>query len=50
MMLGVSTTAANAGLQLLNISPVPGNAWTDPYIIVQVRISEHQEAADVAAY
>ena len=48
-MLGVSTTAANAGLRLLNISPGPDNAWSDTYVIVFVNISEHQYVADVAA-
>lgn len=50
MMLGVSTSAANAGLQLLNISPGADNAWGDTYVVAQVRISEHQLVADVAAF
>jgi len=50
MMLGVSTSAANAGLQLLNLAPAQDNAWSDTYVIVQVRIAEHQLVADVAAF
>jgi hypothetical protein len=50
MMLGVSTSATNASLQLLNIAPYQDNAWGDTYVIVQVRISEHQLVADVAAF
>lgn len=49
-MLDVSSTAANAGLRLLNIAPGPDNAWGDTYVIAQVTISEHQDVADVAAY
>lgn len=49
MMLGVSTTAANAQLRLLGITPGPDNALGDTYVIAQVQISEHQYAADVAA-
>lgn len=49
-MLGISTAAANASLQVLNLSPGPNNAWGDSFVIVQVRISEHQEVADIAGY
>ena len=48
-MLGVSTTAANAGLRLLGISPGANNAWGDTYVIAFVQISEHQFVADIAA-
>jgi hypothetical protein len=48
--LGVSTVAANAGLQLLAPSLYPDNLITDTYPIVQVRISEHQLRADVAQF
>jgi len=48
--LDVASSAANAGLQLLGAAPGPDNALTDTYPIVQVRISEHQLAADVAAF
>lgn len=50
LMLDVSSSAANASLQLLNVAPYAGNAFDDTYVIVQVRISEHQEVADVAAF
>ena len=50
MMLGVSTSASNAGLQLINIAPGVDNAWGDTYVVAQVRISEHQFVADVAAF
>lgn len=49
-MLDVASSAANAGLQLLNITPGPNNAWSDTYVNVQVRISEDQIVADVAAF
>jgi hypothetical protein len=49
LMLDVASTAANASLRLMNVSPYPNNAWGDPYVIVQVQISEHQFVADVAA-
>lgn len=48
-MLGVSTSAANAGLRLLGISPGANNAWGDTYVIAFVQISEHQFVADIAA-
>lgn len=48
--LGVSTNAANAGLQLLGASLYPDNLIADTYPIVQVRISEHQLRADVAQF
>lgn len=47
--LDVASSAANAGLQILGPAPGPDNALTDTYPIVQVRISEHQLVADVAA-
>lgn len=49
LMLDVASTAANASLRLMNISPYPNNAWGDTYVIAQVQISEHQFVADVAA-
>ena len=48
--LGVSTNAANAGLQLLGPVPYVDNALTDTYPLVFVRISEHQHRADVAQF
>lgn len=49
-MLDAASSATNAGLQVLNVSPGPNNAWGDTYVIVQVRISEDQIVADVAAF
>ncbi len=48
--LDVASTAANAGLRLLNIVPGVDNAWGDTYVNAFVQISEHQDVADVAAY
>jgi hypothetical protein len=49
-MLDVASTAANAALRIIGLTPGPDNAWGDTYVIVQVQISEHQNVADVAAY
>lgn len=49
MMLDVSSSAANASMRLLGITPGPDNAYSDTYIVAQVQISEHQFVADVAA-
>jgi len=48
--LDVSTTASNASLRVIGLTPAPDNAWGDAYPIVQVQISEHQNVADVAGY
>lgn len=48
--LDVASSAANAGLRLIGITPGPDNAWGDSFVIAQVQISEHQNVADVAAY
>ena len=50
LMLDVASSAANASLQVMNIAPAIDNAWGDTYVIAQVRISEHQFVADVAAF
>ena len=50
IMLDLSGTTTNSGLQITNISPAPDNAWGDAYTILQVRISQHQFVADVAAF
>jgi hypothetical protein len=50
IMLDVASSATNASLQLLNIAPGADNAWGDTYVIAQVRISEHQLVADIAAF
>lgn len=49
-MLDVASTASNASLRLLGITPGADNNWGDAYVIAQVQISEHQNVADVAAY
>jgi hypothetical protein len=49
-MLDTATSAANASVRVVGITPGPDNAWGDTYVIVQVQISEHQNVADVAAY
>jgi hypothetical protein len=49
-MLDVASTAANASLRLIGITPGPDNNWGDTYVIAQVQISEHQFVADVAAF
>ena len=50
MMLDVASSAANASLRVIGISPGVDNTIGDTYAIVQVQISEHQNVADVAAY
>ena len=49
-MLDTATSAANASVRVLGITPGPDNAFGDDYVIVQVQISEHQTVADVAAF
>ena len=44
------TTAASAGLRILNASPGPDNAFGDTYVILQVQIAEHQFVADRVAF
>jgi hypothetical protein len=48
-MLDVASTAANASVRLLGITPGADNAYGDTYVIAQVQISEHQFVADRAA-
>lgn len=50
LMLDVASTAANAQLRLIGITPGPDNNFGDTYVIAQVQISEHQNVADRAAY
>ena len=50
MMLDVASSAANAQVRLIGITPGPDNNWGDTYVIAQVQISEHQNVANVAAY
>jgi hypothetical protein len=49
-MLDTGTSASNASVRVIGITPGPNNAWGDDYVIVQVQISEHQNVADKAAY
>ena len=50
LMLDTGSAAANASLQVMNIGRGIDNAWGDTYVVVQVRISEHQFVADVAQF
>lgn len=50
LMLDVASTAANASLRLIGITPGSDNNWGDTFVIAQVQISEHQNVADRAAY
>jgi hypothetical protein len=47
--LNVASSAANAGLRVIGLTPGPDNAWGDPFPVVQVQLSEHQFVATVAA-
>jgi hypothetical protein len=49
-VLDVSSSAANAQMRLIGITPGPDNAFGDTYVICQVEISEHQNVATIAAY
>lgn len=48
--LDVASSAANAGLRVLDVAKGVDNAWSDTYTNVVVEIAEHQDTADVAAY
>lgn len=50
MMLDVASSATNASFQVLGLTPGADNAWGDAFPIVNVRISEHQTVADIAAF
>jgi len=50
VMLDVASSAANAQMRIIGITPGPDNAWGDTYVNVQVEISEHQNVATIAAY
>lgn len=50
LMLDVASTAANASMQIVGLTPGPDNNWGDAFPIVNVRISEHQMVADIAAF
>lgn len=47
--LDVASTAANAGLRVLGLTPGPDNDWGDAFPIVDVQLSEHQFVATIAA-
>ena len=50
VMLDVASSAANAQMRLIGITPGPDNAWGDNYVVCQVEISDHQNVATRAAY
>lgn len=50
VMLDASSSAANAQMRLIGITPGPDNAFGDTYVICQVEISKHQNVATIAAY
>jgi hypothetical protein len=50
VMLDVASSAANAQMRIIGLTPGPDNAWGDTYVIVQVEISKHQNVATIAAY
>lgn len=47
--LDIASSAANAGLRVIGLTPGPDNAWGDAFPIIQVQLSEHQFVATVAA-
>lgn len=47
--LNIASSAANAGLRVVGLTPGPDNAWGDAFPVVQVEFSEHQFVATVAA-
>lgn len=49
LMLDVASSAANASLRVIGLTPAADNAWGDAFPIVLVQISEHQFVADRAA-
>lgn len=49
-VLDAASSAANAQMRLIGITPGPDNAFGDTYVVCQVEISEHQNVADKAAY
>ena len=50
LMLDVASSANNASLRVIGLSPGPDNAWGDNFPIVEVQVSEHQNVADRIAY
>jgi hypothetical protein len=49
-VLDAASSAANAQMRVIGITPGPDNAFGDTYVICQVEISEHQNVATIAAY
>jgi hypothetical protein len=47
--LDIATSAANAGLRVIGLTPGPDNVWGDAFPVVQVQLSEHQFVATIAA-
>lgn len=50
LMLDTGSSASNAQLRVIGLTPGPDNAWGDNFPVVQVQISQHQNVADKAAY
>lgn len=50
IMLDTGTSASNAALRIIGLTPGPDNAWGDNYPIVQVQVAQHQFVADIAAF
>lgn len=48
--LNVGSAATNAGLRVIGVAKDIDNAWGDAFTFVRVKIAEHQNRADVAAY
>jgi hypothetical protein len=46
--LNMATGSATAGIQIIGLAPYADNAWGDSFVIVRVRMNEHQMAAAVA--
>lgn len=44
------TTGATAQLRILDLAPLPDNAWSDTYTVVEVSIATHQEVANINGY
>lgn len=48
--LNVASNAANAGMRVVGLTPGPDNDWGDPFPVVQVQLSEHQNVATIAQF
>lgn len=47
--LNTASSAANAGLRVVGLTPGPDNDWGDAFTNVLVQFSEHEFVADIAA-